>query len=91
LINLLELGVSSFHDVFSWNRRFNCFKDREPHKRKKAIETINEAIETINEGTVKQPLIELQEFFGAHQHPISSSEENQLATTFEDMRLTETP
>jgi len=89
LINLLELNVSSFDDVFSWKGRFNCFKG-EPHERKKVIQTINEAIETINEGTVEQPLIELQEFFCADQHPISSEEEDQLATTLRDMRLTET-
>jgi len=89
LIHLLELGVSSFDDVFSGKGRFYCFKG-EPHERKKVIETINEATETINEVTVEQHLIELQEFFGADQHPIPSEEEDQLATTFQDMRLTET-
>ena len=90
LINLLELGISSFDDVFSQKGRFHCFKG-EPHERKKAIETINEAIETINEGTVQQPLKELQELFCSDQHPkeISSSEEDQLATRFKDMGLTE--
>ena len=35
LINLLELGISSFDDVFSWKGRFHCFKG-EPHERRKA-------------------------------------------------------
>ena len=90
LINLLELGISSFDDVFSSKGRFHCFKG-EPHERRKAIETINEAIETINEGTVQPPLKELQELFCSDQHPkeISSEEEDQLAKTFKDMRLNE--
>ena len=94
LINLLELGISSFDDVFSSKGRFHCFKG-EPHERRKAIETINEAIETINEGTVQPPLKELQELFCSDQRlkEISSqTEEDQLAQTstgFDDMSLNE--
>ena len=88
LISLLELGISSFDDMFSWKGRFHCFKG-EPHERRKAIETINEAIETIDVGTVEQPLKELQELFCSDQHrkEISSEEEDRLAKTFKDMRL----
>ena len=97
LINLLELGNSSFDDVFSSKGRFHCFKG-EPYERRRGIETINEAIETINEGTVEQPLKELQELFCSDQsdqsvqHPkeFSSEEEDRLAKTFKDMRLNET-
>ena len=42
LINLLEVGISSFEDVFFPKGRFHCFTGN-PEVRRKAIEEINEA------------------------------------------------
>ena len=88
LINLLELGKSTFDDVFlSSKSRFHCFKG-EWDVRRKAIETINEA--TAKKGTVEQLLEELQELFCSDQRLEEISSEK-LAKTLKDMSLNETP
>ena len=88
LINLLELGKSTFDDVFlSSKRRFHCFKG-EWDVRRKAIETINEA--TAKKGTVEQLLEELQELFCSDQRLEEISSEK-LAKTLKDVSLNETP
>ena len=88
LINLLELGKSTFDDVFlSSKRRFYCFKG-EWDVRRKAIETINEA--TAKKGTVEQLLEELQELFCSDQRLEEISSEK-LAKTLKDMSLNEMP
>jgi len=97
LINLLELGISSFEDVFFPNKRFHCFTGK-PEVRRKAIEEINEATmnikhpkatrdtvglpkEEAEERETNRQLQELQKLFC----PDKRSSVEELAQTFKDL------
>ena len=88
LLKNSDEGEYTFNDVFDYGGKFHCFSE-ESHKRKEAIDRINEAASVKTEGSeeklIEEAIKELRKTFSRED----SSEESSLTSHMGDLKVSE--